>query len=320
MRPDTVVRTAPSAPVRRTAAAVAGVGVRLPGAAGLAELLAPSGPRTFAQEAPEHAHALAAATAALGATSCRAAGAPGATATVWATSTAGLADYAQTCADIPVSGPTRVSPRRTAHSAFTAPATELSVRLGLDGPYLNVTGGRDAGAHAVTEAIRMLTRRRCERVVVGGSAEASAWRSGPDGDPAEGALCLVLRPEAPGHRATTLRPVLRARWTRGGIDALVRSCLARMDGPANGMVLSASAADAPAPDALAPLSLATPLRVEDELGDLGAAGGVAALIAAVARTADHSTSQRRGPRVLALALGNGNAVALEATSPRKDPR
>lgn len=320
MRPDTVVRTVPGAAARRTTAAVAGIGVRLPGATSLTGLLVPSSLRAFAREAPEHEQALAAATAAVSAASPRTPGTAGATATVWASSTAGLAAYAETCADIPKAGPGRVSPRRTAHSAFTAPATAISVGLGLDGPYLNLTGRQDAGAHAVTEAVRMLTRDRCERVVVGGSAATSVWRTGSDGDPAEGALCVVLRRNAPGGRETAVRPVLRARWARHGIDAFVHSCLARMDGPADRLVLCASTVDAPAPDVLAPLCAAPPLRVEERLGDLGAAGGVAAVIAAVALTADHSCAEQPGSRVLALALGNGNAVAVEVTSPRKGPR
>ena len=99
MRPETV-RTVPRAPARQTVVAVAGLGVRLPGAAGPSGLLALSGLRRFAHEAPEHAHALAAATDALAAASARTPGTPGAsgapgargsTATVWASSTAGLA-------------------------------------------------------------------------------------------------------------------------------------------------------------------------------------------------------------------------------------
>ncbi|MCX4515064.1 hypothetical protein OHA27_32970 [Streptomyces sp. NBC_01619] len=329
MRPETV-RTVPRAPARQTVVAVAGLGVRLPGAAGPSGLLAPSGLRRFAHEAPEHAHALAAATDALAAASARTPGTPGAsgapgargsTATVWASSTAGLAAYAQTCADIPEFGPGRVSPRRTAHSAFTAPVTAVSVRLGLDGPYLNVTGEQDAGAHAVTEAVRMLTWGRCERVVVGGSAETSAWRSCPGGDPAEGALCAVLQRHAPDGGGATVRPLLRTRTARNGIDAFVRSCLERLDGPPDHLVLSAPATDTRTAGALALLCAAPLLRVEERFGDLGAAGGVAALVTAVALTAAPGSSvEQPGPRVLALALGSGNAVAVEVTSRRKGPR
>ncbi|MEU9099560.1 beta-ketoacyl synthase N-terminal-like domain-containing protein [Streptomyces sp. NPDC048361] len=318
-----MARTAPGSPQRQTAVTVAGLGVRLPAAAGLVDLLEPSSLHDFAHEAPEHEHALAAATDAMAAASARAPRTPGArgsTATVWASSTAGLAAYAQTCADIPRWGPGRVSPRRTAHSAFTAPATAVSVRLGLDGPYLNVTGAQDAGAHAVTEAVRMLTRGGCERVVVGGSADASVWRRGPGGEPGEGALCAVLRRGSPEDGETAVRPVLRARSTRHGIDTFVRSCLERLDGPPDRLVLSAPATETPAARSLALLCGAPPLRIEERFGDLGAAGGVAALVTAVALTAVRSSAQQPGPRVLVLALGSGNAVAVEVTSPRKGPR
>ncbi|MFD4231771.1 beta-ketoacyl synthase N-terminal-like domain-containing protein [Streptomyces sp. NPDC058545] len=325
MKSETV-RTVLRAPARQTAVAAAGLGVRLPGAAGLSGLLVPSALRRFAHEAPEHEHALAAATDAIAAASTRTPGTPGApgaggsTATVWASSTAGLAAYAQTCADIPEFGPGRVSPRRTAHSAFTAPVTAVSVRFGLDGPYLNVTGEQDAGAHAVTEAVRMLTRGRCERVVVGGSADTSTWRSCPGGDPAEGALCAVLQRHAPDGGGATVRPVLRARTARNGVDAFVRSCLDRLDGPPDHLVLSAPATDSRAAGALALLCAAPLLRVEERFGDLGAAGGVAAMVTAVALTAAPGPLEQPGPRVLALALGSGNAVAVEVTSRRKGPR
>lgn len=325
MKPETV-RTVLRAPARQAAVAVAGLGVRLPGAAGLSGLLAPSALRRFAHEAPEHEHALAAATDALAAASTRTPGAPGAggsTATVWASSTAGLAAYVQTCADIPEFGPGRVSPRRTAHSAFTGPVTAVSVHFGLDGPYLNVTGEQDAGAHAVTEAVRMLTRGRCERVVVGGSADMSTWRSRTGGDPAEGALCVVLQRHAPHRGGATVRPVLRARTARNGIDAFVRSCLERLErleGPPDHLVLSAPTTDTRAAGALALLCAAPLLRVEERFGDLGAAGGVAALVTAVALTAAPGPLEQPGPRVLALALGSGNAVAVEVTSRRRGPR
>ena len=195
------------------------------------------------------------------------------------------------------------------------------MRLGLDGPYLNVTGEQDAGAHAVTEAVRMLTWGRCERVVVGGSAETSAWRSCPGGDPAEGALCAVLQRHAPDGGELTVRPLLRTRTARNGIDAFVRSCLERLDGPPDHLVLSAPATDTRTAGALALPCAAPLLRVEERFGDLGAAGGVAALVTAVALTAAPGSSvEQPGPRVLALALGSGNAVAVEVTSRRKGPR
>ncbi|MGW7412284.1 hypothetical protein [Streptomyces sp. NPDC054863] len=335
VRRGTVRRsTAPRGPVRpvparQLAVAVAGIGVRLPGATRLSDLHAPSGLRRFAHEAPEHDHALAAATDAVTAASTRnVPGEPGAaTATVWASSTAGLTAYAQTCADIPEFGPDRVSPRRSAHSAFTAPVTAVSVGLGLVGPYLNLTGEQDAGAHAVTEAVRLLTQGRCERVVVGGSADTSAWRSGPGGDPADGALCAVLQRYAPDDGGATVRPVLRGRTDHRGLDAFVRSCLERLDGPPDHLVLSAPATDTRAAGALALLCAAPLLRIEEHLGDLGAAGGIAALVTAVALTTapgplapPPGPLEQPGPRVLALALGSGNAVALEVTSRRKGPR
>ncbi|GAA3785105.1 hypothetical protein GCM10022403_019870 [Streptomyces coacervatus] len=228
------------------------------------------------------------------------------TGTVWAGSTAGQQEFAQTCADIPALGPTRVSPRRAARSAFTGPVTAVSVRFGFEGPYLNLTGARDAGAHAVAEAVRMLQQDQCARVLVGGSA----LRSG-GADQSGGAACVVLERDQGGDAGTAVRLLHRARV---GDDPapFIGDCLDRMTGPPRRVVLAAGPG-APALAALVSRLCGAPcLDVESRWGDLGAAGGFAALAAAAAMTA------RRGgaanPRVLVLAVGAGNAVAIEVIS------
>ncbi|MFF4500681.1 beta-ketoacyl synthase N-terminal-like domain-containing protein [Streptomyces sp. NPDC001401] len=282
-------RSGPTANIRITALGVSLIPVQP----------APQDPRTD----DETQHALAAVTSALHGLNMPEGSQTG---TVWAGSTAGLQEFAQTCADIPVLGPARVLPRRAARSAFTGPVTAVSVRYGFQGPYLNLTGAQDAGAHAVAEAVRMLQQDQCARVLVGGSA----LRSG-GADRSGGAACVVLERDPGGDAGTAVRLLHRARV---GADPapFIGDCLERMTGPPRRVVLSAApGSHTPAP-LVSRLCGAPCLDVESRWGDLGAAGGFAALAAAAAMTA------RRGgaanPRVLVLAVGAGNAVAIEVIS------
>lgn len=298
---------------------VAGLGVRLtaagsPQPAGLVDSRTPEGIRAGEDET---AHALAAATTAvcgLGPdTRLR-------TGTVWASSTAGLQEYAQTCADIPALGPGRVSPRRAARSAYTGPVTAVSVRFGFDGPYLNLTGAQDAGAHAVVEAARMIEQGQCARVLVGGSAAWPAVRPGAARPRSEGAACVVLEKRPGAGGGTDVRLLERARVGPGaaarddGPASFIRGCLERMGGRPRRVVLSAAAGSHIPAGLVSQLCAAPCLDVEARWGDLGAAGGFAAVAAAVAISTRRL--EKRNPHILVLAIGAGNAVAIEVTSRR----
>ncbi|MFE7779021.1 beta-ketoacyl synthase N-terminal-like domain-containing protein [Streptomyces sp. NPDC057445] len=269
----------------------------------------------------EIGHSLAAATAAVRDLGPSSVGSR--TGTVWASSTAGLEEYARTCADIPALGPGRVSPRRAVRSAYTGPVTAVSVRFGFDGPYLNLTGAQDAGAHAVVEAARMIQQGQCERVLAGGSAAWPAVRPGSARPRTEGAACVLLeRRPGPGGGGAAVRLLDRARVETGaagrkdGPAPFIGRCLERMGGRPRRVVLSASAGSRIPAGVVAELCGAPCLDVEARWGDLGAAGGFAALAAAAAMTTRRG-EERRGqgrPHILVLAVGAGNAVAIEVTS------
>jgi hypothetical protein len=242
--------------------------------------------------------------------------------TVWASSTAGMDEYGQICVEAATLGPGLVSPLTGPQAAYNGPAAAVSIALGLTGPQLTVTGGREAGATAVVEACRMLREEQCEHVLVGGSASASRWRMvgvEPGLVPAEGAVCLVLsRPNGVRHPVAA-RPLRRARLDASDVDGAARqfvaTCLDGMAGPPDLVVLSAPPAwRSRAGRALAGVD-ATRWYVDEMSGDLGAAGGVQAVVAAVAAC---GATDADASSALVLALGStGDAVAVEVASPEE---
>ncbi|ASW56231.1 beta-ketoacyl synthase N-terminal-like domain-containing protein [Plantactinospora sp. KBS50] len=237
-------------------------------------------------------------------------------AVLWASSTAGLAEYAAICTDAALLDPGLTSPVRAPLSAFNGPASTVSIRLGLTGPTETVIGGVTAGMSAVLEAVRFL-RAGAGRAVAGGSASISRW-SVPDGGgapagapPAEGAACLALerRDRAAGRGRATGAPLLRAvrRFGFTGPDDLATR-LAAVAGPqaAAPAVTVVSAADPAIVDAL-PGPAGRAYHLERRLGDFGAAGGLLAVAAAVAACggADGPATAR------AVAIEPGTAAVVE---------
>jgi hypothetical protein len=307
---------------------VAGTGWCLPATGGADA--APSRPVRLAGLPRESRVALRAAADALGrATVPGPPGGRGDVGVVWVSSTAGLEEYGETCLAAATQDPSQTSPLTACESAFNGPAAAVSIRLGLTGPHLTLTGCRDAGASAVFEAGRLLAEGSCAYVLVGGSASVGRWRSvGDTGEtpgavPAEGAVCLLLgRPADPvGTTATgttahcAVRPLARGRLVgrepAAALAVFVKDRIAALAGP---------------PDAVA-VSAAGPgwVRAMDEVdtgdarrwwvdrtgGDLGAAGGLHAVAAAVAGCGVGAA----GFRVLALALGTaGQAASVEVVS------
>lgn len=295
---------------------IARLGVQLAAAQepwGLAARLGLASPRPPARAAPadasETGQALSAVAAALGNDELPGEGRTG---VVWSTATAGLEEYRQTLAEITVEGPGRVSPRRAARSAFTGPATAVSVEFGADGPCVTLTGTREAAGHSVVEAARMLERDECARVVVGGSA-----RPAEPGSAAE-ALCAVL------HRATGaeppgagVRPLGRARV---GDDAagFVADCLRRVRGAPGRVLVSADLRQGRPADVIRHLCPAPCTWIEEHLGDLGVLGTLAAVVSAAALHGA-GPDQADAPTFI-VALGGHNAIAIEVTSGRRRPQ
>jgi hypothetical protein len=246
------------------AVAVSGIGIRLPDV---------SGPAGYDWES---SLAVAAASAAVSSAKANR-GAPvvGPVGAVWATSTAGHGNL----------------------------ASEVSRRLYLTGPYISLTGTRDAGAQAFVEAVHMVQQGLSERIVVGASA----------GRDRESAVCIVLDTR-PVKGDVVVRPVSRTRLDWSDVDGqatlFLEECLARLAGPPEALVLSADTWCKALRDAASRLCLVQCCHVEQQFGDLGAVGG----LVAAAQTQQHDLT-------LVIAVGEtGNAVALELATWNGDPR
>jgi hypothetical protein len=245
--------------------------------------------------------------------------------TVWASSTAGLEQYGQICVDAATLDPGLVSPLTGPQAAYNGPASAVSLRLGLTGPQLTLTGSAEAGAAALVEAARLLAEEQCAEVLVGGSASLSRWRlagaaMGRGPVPAEGAVCLRLVGPLGGGTtqrgdAVTVRPLRRARLspTAGEeVSRFVKEATTAMRCPPVAVALSAANPAEVAAMGPALRSFALPWwHLERITGDLGAAGGLLAVVAAVAACGRARKAVRS---VLVLALGGGQAVAVEALS------
>jgi len=239
--------------------------------------------------------------------------------TVWASSTAGMDEYGQICVEAATLEPGLVSPLIGPQAAYNGPAAAVSIALGLTGPQLTLTGGREAGASALVEACRMLHEGQCEHVLVGGSATVSRWRMvgiEPGLVPSEGAVCLVLsRTTMSRQQPVTVKPLRRARLraTDAIVDRFIGDCLELMSRPPDRVLLSVPPVwRARVTRAVSGLD-ANCWYVDEMTGDLGAAGGTQAVVAAVtACGAAGATS------ALVLALGSmGDAVAVEVASPEE---
>ncbi|MEQ4304878.1 beta-ketoacyl synthase N-terminal-like domain-containing protein [Plantactinospora sp. B6F1] len=267
----------------------------------------------------------------------------GPAAVLWASSSAGLAEYAALCVEAATLDPGLTSPTLGPASAFNGPAATVSIRLGLDGPNETTTGGTAAGLTALVEATRLLADGEAARALVGGSATVSRWTLPGLADgfvAAEGAACLAVSPcrdDEPGirlgrfHRITLDRSDLAAQCR-----ALVRAARPAGSGSAAGpsagapSVRRASERDAAAggtpagtvgtivstvdtelAEALAVVGGRPVWHLERSLGDFGAAGGLLAAACAVA----YCASAPAPASLLALAIEpSGNAAILEVSS------
>lgn len=236
---------------------------------------------------------------------------PESAAVVWASSTAGLPEYAGVCVEASTLEPGLVNPSLGPASAFNGPAATLAIRLGLTGPNLTVTGGATAGISAVAEAVRLIEGGDAGVAVVGGSAAVSRWSmaAAPDGSqpgsplvPAEGAVCIAIGP--PGERAGNVRIADCRRADLVRAAAQIIHAAARPETRPGGLVVSAL--DTRLVDALAAGQPFRVWHVERLLGDFGAAGGFLAVACAVALC----TAAREPTTILALAVEPCGTTAL----------
>lgn len=235
-------------------------------------------------------------------------------ATAWATSTAGMAEYGQVCVEAATLPPGLASPLAGPQAAYNGPAAAVSIQLRLTGPQLVLVGGPDAGASLLFEAGRMLAEGQCDQVLCGGSATVDRWRLAGARSalvPAEGAACLLLGRPGQAGPGILARPLRRGHLGPSGVDDFVSWCLAARPRPPDLVVLSA------APSWRSPVeaSLAGRARfwyLEEITGELGAAGGLHAVVAAVAGCTTAGAEPRRA---LVIALGrHGQAVAVDVSS------
>ncbi|GAB3980088.1 beta-ketoacyl synthase N-terminal-like domain-containing protein [Plantactinospora veratri] len=267
----------------------------------------------------------------------------GPAAVLWASSTAGLAEYARVCVEAATLDPGLSSPIIGPASAFNGPAATVSIRLGLDGPNETTTGGTTAGLTALVEAARLLADGMAARALVGGSATVSRWSLAGLADEfvaAEGAACLAVSPcpdDEPGIRLGRFR---RTSLDRADLAARCRALVraarpagsGRAAGPSAGAPPARRAPEHDAPvggapagpvgtivstvdtelvEALAQEAHRPVWHLERALGDFGAAGGLLAAACAVA----YCASAPAPTSLLAVAIEpSGNAAILEVSS------
>jgi 3-oxoacyl-[acyl-carrier-protein] synthase II len=236
---------------------------------------------------------------------------PGPAAVVWASSTAGLPEYATICVEAALLEPGLSSPIIGPASAFNALAAIVSIRLGLHGPNETLTGGTTAGISALVEAGRFLFDSDATSALVGASASVSRWSlAGPTGthDPAEGAACLVVEPWRTGDTGIGI-----SRCRRIGLDParLVAQAREFVRAPTQPAALVVSASDPALVEALAKDQSGPVWQVESALGEYGAAGGFMAAVSAVA----YCTTVAAPTTIGVLAVEpSGNATIMEVSS------
>ncbi|GAA4468149.1 beta-ketoacyl synthase N-terminal-like domain-containing protein [Phytohabitans houttuyneae] len=231
------------------------------------------------------------------------------TAVVWASSTAGLPEYATVCTEASTLDPGFVAPALGPASAYNGPAATVSIRLGLAGPNLMLTGGATAGISAIAEAMRLIAAGDASAALVGASATVTRWSltAAPDHlTPAEGSACLALDPT--GGPGISLRDCQRTDLVRA--TARVIQAAARPETRPDALVISTL--DTGLVGALASGQPCPVWHVERALGDLGAAGGFFAVVCAAALCATAPTAPTK---VLALAVEPcGSTASLEVSS------
>ncbi|GIG87142.1 beta-ketoacyl synthase N-terminal-like domain-containing protein [Plantactinospora endophytica] len=239
----------------------------------------------------------------------------GPAAVLWASSSAGLTEYATICVEASTLDPGLSSPIIGPASAFNGPAATVSIRLGIDGPNETLTGGTTAGLAALVEAARLVSYGDAARALVGGSATVSRWSVAglADGFVAgEGAGCLAVSPGRDGEPGIRLGRFHRTTLDRSDLAAGCRDLLRTVCGPAGGPVAAVvSTLDTELVRTLADDRVRPVWHLERALGDFGAAGGLLAAACAVA----YCASAPAPTSVLALAIEpSGNAAILEVSS------
>ncbi|MFY1692664.1 beta-ketoacyl synthase N-terminal-like domain-containing protein [Plantactinospora sp. WMMB782] len=270
----------------------------------------------------------------------------GPAAVLWASSSAGLAEYATICVQAATMEPGLSSPIIGPASAFNGPAATVSIRLGLDGPNETTTGGCAAGLTALVEAARLVADGEAGRALVGGSATVSRWSLAGLAEEfvaAEGAACLAVAPCRDGEPGIRLGRFRRTSLDRSDLAAQCRALVRAARPAGSGRTAGPVPATPPArrtperatpaggvaggPAGVAPVVVSTVdselvealageagrqvWHLERSLGDFGAAGGLLAAACAVA----YCASVPAPASLLVLAVEpSGNAAILEVFS------
>lgn len=252
-----------------------------------------------------------------------------------ATVLGGLDDYVTILSDALHEGTDHVNPARGPQTGLNAPASQLAIRLGAEGPNMTFSTGATSGAEAIAHAVESLDLGRGRRVLAGGVDTWSALAAralcggvaGPDEPPrpfdrdrtgtvyGEAAVMLVLESGGagpvvrgagrgfdprPGGRADAARRALTGALAEAGLDA----------GDVDAVVASASgdeSLDADEAKALADVigEDAPVYAPKGSVGEcLGASGGLQAAAAAlilgsgiVPATPNFSVLDSEGPRI-----------------------
>jgi 3-oxoacyl-[acyl-carrier-protein] synthase II len=104
---------------------------------------------------------------------------------VTATSFAGLEDYTQLFVDGLLTGPDSVNPAQGPQTGFNAPASQLSIRVGAEGPNVTIASGNAGAVDALLTAAGFIEDGRATTMLVGAveTLPAVAARVLADGQP-----------------------------------------------------------------------------------------------------------------------------------------
>lgn len=122
---------------------------------------------------------------------------------------AGLEDYASLYADGVREGPDAVNPAQGPQTGLNAPAAQLSIHLGAEGPNMTFSSGLASSTDALAYAADFLRAGRADVVLAGGVETLAPVIAEDAGPPGEAAAVLVLeREETARERGAEIRAVL----------------------------------------------------------------------------------------------------------------
>jgi 3-oxoacyl-[acyl-carrier-protein] synthase II len=85
-----------------------------------------------------------------------------------ATSSAGMNDYAQMFTDAFIYGVDRINPAQGPQTGFNAPASQLAIHVGAEGPNITLTTGSTSGLNAIAQSVEYIHGKRAAIILTGG--------------------------------------------------------------------------------------------------------------------------------------------------------